>query len=138
MNGIYGNMLASFQALFIDLNYFDMLPKVNSSFDITKDRDGQTVIPIIIRGCFQNMTANQGKDANGNYIRVKSGNLWTDTELSLGKFVQDVDLIVYRLKGENGWNKEGGFWYYDCEQVVGDDGRLTVDPDFNTGEGEYV
>jgi hypothetical protein len=137
--GLYGNMLTNFQALFIDLQSFDMKAKTNSGYDTTKDKNGNNSVIIDFRGCFQNLTANEIKSSNGNLIIVISGNLWSNTQLILGNFVKNPeDNLTYRLKRNNPWVKEAGFYYYDVTQVTGDDGSLVVEPNFNTGSKDLA
>jgi hypothetical protein len=137
--GIYGNILMNFQALFIDLTSFDMLPLVNSGFDRTKDRDEETAITTAFRGCFQNIAARETRNTGGNLTTVISGNLWSDTPLKIGNFVYNPeDLATYRIKRINPWTKEAGYSYYDVVQVTGDDGSLTVEPDFDLGEASLL
>jgi hypothetical protein len=132
--GIYGNIILNFQSQFIDLTSFDMLPLVNSGFDTTKDRNSNVSTITTFRGCFQNLTANQLKNNNGNLVTTDNGNLWSNTKLVLGNFVNNpVDGYTYRIKSENTWDRESGFFYYDVVQVVGDDGTFTVEPEFNEG-----
>jgi hypothetical protein len=138
MNGLYGNMMSYFQGQFIDLEYFDMLPKINAGYDDTKTKEGETAITTDFRGCFQNLASNEVKDSNGNISTVISGNLWSDIKLELGIFVKNPEENpIYRVKKDNPWNREGGFYYYDVIQVVGDDGKITKDIIFNKGEGNF-
>jgi hypothetical protein len=131
-------MMSYFQGQFIDLKNFDMLPLINAGYDVTKTREGENSVTTDFRGCFQNLSANEAKDSNGNIVIVVSGNLWSDIKLVLGTFVKNLDDdFIYRVKKENTWNREGGFYYYDVVQVVGDDGTITNDVDFNTGEGNF-
>jgi hypothetical protein len=138
--GVYGNMMSYFQVQFIDLEYFDMLPKINAGYDITKDKEGNVNgVHLAFRGCFQNLTGNEAKDSNGNLVYVVSGDLWSDTKLSLGLFVKNpLEAFIYRLQRENAWNKEGEFYSYKVVQVVGDDGTLTNDIIFDKGEDKFV
>lgn len=138
-NGLYGNMLSYFQGQFIDLENFDMLPLINSGYDNTKTKDEEIATVTNFRGCFQNLKGNETKDSNGNLVFVVSGDLWSETKLNLGTFVRDPedDEYVYRIMKENGWNKEGGFYYYSVDQLVGDDGQLTNDVEFNEGEDNF-
>jgi hypothetical protein len=138
-NGLYGNMMTYFQGQFVDMINFDMLPNINSGFDTTKTRDGQPVTPLPFRGCFHDMQGDEAKDANGNLVITACGDLWSDTSLSLGTFIQIVGTKpVYRIKEEKAWENQGGFFWYHVEQVLGDDGTLTVEPEFNLGEGNFA
>lgn len=135
--GVYGNMMNYFQVQFVDIEYFDMLPLMNSGYDKTKDREGDIAIIETIRGCFQNMRGNQAKTSNGNLITVQTGDVWTETELKLGKFLS-FNNFTYRIVNQNEWNREAGFYSYAVEQVTGDDGSLTIIPDYNKGTVNYL
>lgn len=137
--GIYGNIIMNFQALFIDLTSFDMLPLVNSGFDKTKDRNEATAVTVNFRGCFENLSTNETRNVSGNLTTVVSGNLWSNTSLPLGNFVyKPDDLATYRIKKNNSWDKESGFFYYDVIQVTGDDGSFTIEPAFDLGEASLL
>jgi hypothetical protein len=138
--GIYGNMMVYFQAQFIDLVYFDMIPSINAGYDTTKNREGFiTGDPIDFRGCFQNVTGNEVKESNGNLVNVVSGDLWSNVKLTLGVFVKDpLEDYVYRVTKENTWKKEGEFYNYSVTLIVGDDGQLTNDVIFDKGENNFI
>ena len=133
--GIYGNMMNSFQALFKDLEYFDMLPLINSGYDITKDREGDDTEPETIRGSIQNIKSNSAKTSNGNFIIVRSGTLWTEELRELGKFIRDSG-VNYRIMQYNGWDEYGGFHKYELEEVVGNPSDASEELEINTGEQE--
>ena len=44
---------------------------------------------------------------------------------------------VYRLKDNSDWSREGGFWRYGLEKVVGNNGTESDDASWNTGANSF-
>lgn len=135
--GLYGSMLCSFAGQMIDVEIYDMLPLVNSGYDITKDRNGNANSIKIVQGILQNIKPNVVTISQGNTVTILTGNAWLQSSDEAGKYLKSEG-IVFKLISLNPWKKEGDFCYYEIEQVVGDDGTLTNSPDFNTGKADYT
>jgi hypothetical protein len=112
---VYGEMLLSFPEQFINVPYFDMQPLINDSYG---QRENQVSINCII----QNKTSGV-KDSNGNLVRNSSYYLWATRKLIAGKFIEWQGHI-YRLIVDNDWLREGGFWSYEIEKLVGSNGNV--------------
>jgi hypothetical protein len=122
---VYGEMLLFFPEQLREMQYFDMLPKINSGF--TVDGSATTIWAVI-----QN-AASAIKESNGNLISSDHMNVWTETKLSRGHFIL-FDGTTYRIVGGNDWPSEGGFYMYTVERVVGDNGTSNT-VDWSVGVG---
>lgn len=123
--GVYGDMLMHFPEQFREMQYFDMLPKINSGFTV----DGSaTMIWAVIQNA-----ATAIKESNGNLISSDHMNLWTETKLKRGAFIL-FESITFRIVNGNDWPSEGGFYMYTIERVVGDNGTSNT-VDWSVGVG---
>jgi hypothetical protein len=123
--GVYGDMLMHFPEQFREMQYFDMLPKINSGF--TVDGSATTIWAVI-----QN-AASAIKESNGNLISSDHMNLWTETKLKRGAFIL-FENVTFRIVNGNDWPSEGGFYMYTVERVVGDNGTSNT-VDWSVGVG---
>lgn len=127
---VYGDMLLYFPEQRRALTIFDMRPKINGGWDKVVDQQGK-LITQTITGVYQNTGGDQTVDANGNLVHKKSLELWTETEGLDDKFTT-YENSIYRLKGDNQWESEGGFYRYTLEKVVGNNGTESDNATWNT------
>lgn len=130
MSGIYGDSLLAWpeqQRAFI---VYDMTPEVNGGW--TEVPDSRR--PIV--GIYQNTTGKQIKDSNGNLVAGKGQELWTEEGNLDGLFITEEGTI-YRVKASNNWSFEGGFYKYNLEKVVGNNGTEHDNTTWNTGANSF-
>lgn len=130
-NGIYGAQLLSFPEQFRNFPYFDMKALQGGGY-------GPRLEASTVRGVFQCTGGRRVKTQNGMKVLGRQTRLWTTQELQTGRFIEAEHDVYTVGMPDNEWQLEGGFTVYDLEKVVGDDGRDTVDPDFNMGEKDFA
>lgn len=123
---VYGLSIECFPELFVTVEYFNQDPKINAGFE-------NKTTPQEIRVIFQSTGNRAVKDNNDNIVYVNKKEIWCSTELQPGYFISQGE-DVYRISQENNWFFEDGFYKYGIDKVVGDDGSLTNEPDYNLGE----
>lgn len=130
MSGIYGDSLLAWPEQQQSLTVFDMTPKVNGGWDQVPGST-ETII-----GVYQNTRGGQVKDNNGNLVKTNGTELWTAKDGLDGKFISR-GTKVYRLTASNDWSKEGGFYRYSLEKVVGNNGTESDNATWNTGSNSF-
>lgn len=123
--GVYGDMLLFWPEQLREMQYFNMLPNINSGFTIDSSA-------VTIWGVIQN-AASAIKESNGNLISSDHMNLWTESKLTRGWFIL-FDSTTYRIVNGNDWPSEGGFYMYTIERAVGDNGSSNS-TDWTVGVG---
>ena len=131
----YGNMLLFFPEQRRSLPLYEMKPKVNGGWDKVLDQSGN-LITITITGVYQNTSGNSTTEQGGNLVHKKQLELWTETGGLSDKFT-DYQGSVYRLKSDNDWESEGGFYRYSLEKVVGNNGAESDNAAWNTGSNSF-
>ena len=127
---VYGDMLLYFPEQRRALTVFDMTPKINGGWNKVVDQSGN-LITQTITGVYQNTGGDQTVDSNGNLVHKKSLELWTETKGLDDKFTT-YEGSIYRLKADNQWESEGGFYRYTLEKVVGNNGTESDNATWNT------
>jgi hypothetical protein len=127
---VYGDMLLYWPEQRRDLTLFDMKPKINGGWEQVVDQSGE-LITITITGVYQNTSGDSTVDSNGNLVHKKSLELWTETSGLEDKFTT-YEGNTYRLKADNQWESEGGFYRYTLEKVVGNNGAESDNAAWNT------
>lgn len=127
---VYGDMLLYWPEQRRELTLFDMKPKINGGWDKVLDQSGN-LITQTITGVYQNTSGDQTTDSNGNLVHKKSLELWTETG-GLGDKFTTYEGSIYRLKADNQWESEGGFYRYTLEKVVGNNGTESDNATWNT------
>jgi hypothetical protein len=127
--GVYGDMLLYWPEQRRALTLFDMKPKINGGWDKVVDQQGK-LITQTITGVYQNTGGDSTVDSNGNLVHKKSLELWTETGELDDKFIT-YEGHTYRLKGDNQWKSEGGFYRYTLEKVVGNNGTESDNATWN-------
>ena len=127
---VYGDMLLYWPEQRRSLVVFDMKPKINGGWDKVVDQSGN-LITQTITGVYQNTGGDSTVDSNGNLVHKKSLELWTETGGLDDKFTT-YENNIYRLKGDNQWESEGGFFRYTLEKVVGNNGTESDNATWNT------
>ena len=131
MNGAFGSILTAFPEARTAVSYFNQIALAGSGWQ----GSGSAVI---VSGILQCTGGRRVKVANGNTVIERQMRFWIDQELRVGWFIND-GLFTYRLGiPDNEWDKEAGFFVYDCERVVGADGTEAVEPAFSQGGGNFA
>ena len=132
---VYGDMLLYWPEQRRSLTLYDMTPKINGGWDKVVDQSGN-LITTTITGVYQNTSGDSTTDQNGNLVHKKQLELWTETGGLSDKFT-DYQGSVYRLKSDNDWESEGGFYRYQLEKVVGNNGAESDNATWNTGSSSF-
>lgn len=132
MAGVYGDMLLAWPEQQITITVYSMTPKVNGGWDNVEGSQ-ETII-----GILQNTRGGGDKDSNGNLVRTEGGELWTQSENLNGKFFS-FENDVYRISAPdaNNWNREGGFFRYGVQKVVGNNGTESDNAAWNLGTNTF-
>ncbi len=127
---VYGESLLAFPEQFRDFISFESNPNIGDGYGARKNKNTGS-------GVIQTSTS-RAKDSNGNIVISRNYILWTDAKLTLGNFVE-FETFIYRVLTDADWPREGGFYDYDLEKVVGSaPGKDPVAADdWNTGEGHF-
>ena len=129
MGGIYGDMLLAWPEQMQTFNIFDMAAQINGGWTASELSEA-------ITGIMQNTRGTSVKDSNGNLVHSGGMELWTATGGLEGKFVM-IDEDVYRLTDGNRWIREGGFYRYGLEMMVGNNATESDDAAWNTGGDSF-
>ena len=132
---VYGDMLLYWPEQRRSLTIYDMKPKINGGWDKVVDQSGN-LITTTITGVFQNTSGDSTTDSNGNLVHKKQLELWTETGGLEDKFTTYKG-SVYRLKTDNDWESEGGFYRYQLEKVVGNNGTESDNATWNIGSNSF-
>ena len=132
---VYGDMLLYWPEQRRSLTLFDMTPKINGGWTKVTDQNGN-LITTTITGVFQNTSGDSTADSNGNLVHKKQLELWTEIGELEDKFTTYKG-SVYRLKTDNDWESEGGFYRYQLEKVVGNNGTESDNATWNLGGGSF-
>lgn len=132
---VYGDMLLYWPEQRRSLTLFDMTPKINGGWNKVTDQSGN-LITQTITGVYQNTSGDSTTDSNGNLVHKKQLELWTETGGLSDKFTI-FNGSVYRLKSDNDWESEGGFYRYQLEKVVGNNGTESDNATWNTGSNTF-
>lgn len=129
MSGIYGDMLLAWPEQYTSLTVFDMTPGINGGLSSV---DGSE---LAIKGVFQNTRSGASKDSNGNLVETNGMELWTSTGGLSNKYLS-WEGKLYRLIDNNNWSREGGFYRYGLEKVVGN-ATESDNASWNLGSGSF-
>lgn len=132
---VYGDMLLYWPEQRRSLTVYDMKPKINGGWDKVVDQSGN-LITTTITGVYQNTSGDSTTDSNGNLVHKKQLELWTETGGLSDKFTT-YNGSVYRLKSDNDWESEGGFYRYQLEKVVGNNGTESDNATWNIGSNSF-
>ena len=132
---VYGDMLLYWPEQRRSLTVYDMKPKINGGWDKVVDQSGN-LITTTITGVYQNTSGDSTTDSNGNLVHKKQLELWTETGGLSDKFTT-YNGSVYRLKSDNNWESEGGFYRYQLEKVVGNNGTESDNATWNIGSNSF-
>ena len=132
---VYGDMLLYWPEQRRSLTLFDMTPKINGGWNKVTDQSGN-LITQTITGVYQNTSGDSTTDSNGNLVHKKQLELWTETGGLSDKFTT-YNGSVYRLKSDNDRESEGGFYRYQLEKVVGNNGTESDNATWNTGSNTF-
>lgn len=130
MSGIYGDMLIHFVEQFETLSAYKMTPKQGAGWDTVANST------MTFKGIIQNTGGSRIKDGNGNLVKTDGMEVWTEKAGLIGYFMTYGN-IVYRLTGDNDWSRQGGFWRYGLEKVVGNNGSESDNTSWNTGYNSF-
>lgn len=130
MSGVYGDMLLAWPEQYTTITVYKMTPKVNGGWDKVAESSQN------VRGIYQHTTGQQLKDSNGNLVQSAGLEFWSETG-GLNETFTDIDGFVFRLNAINAWNREGGFYRYGLEKVVGNNGSESVNTTWNPGTNNF-
>jgi hypothetical protein len=132
VSGVYGSILPAFGEQVVSVLYFDMQPLHGAGWGPRTDLK-------TVDGILQCTKGRKVKDSNGNLVVTRRMEFWTEDILVTGRFLdfQDDEFNVYRIVGDNAWDRESGFNVYEIARVVGNDGTEVVEPAFSTGQGNF-
>ncbi len=131
MSGIYGDMLLHFTEQNEDLLAFKMTPRQNGGWDTVV---GSSVAFV---GIIQNTGGSRIKDGNGNLVKTDGMEVWTERGGLDGYFLGWKGNIYRVGMGSGDWERQGGFYRYSLEKVVGNDGSESIDTSWNTGSNSF-
>ena len=130
--GAFGNMMSMFPETQIMVDYFDQQPLHGGGYGPRTDFSK-------VRGILQCTTGRRVKTSNGYKIIGRGMKFWTETPLQAGRFISDgVYVYAVSVPASDDWEREGGFYIYDLERVIGPDGTEIVEPTFNHGKGQLA
>lgn len=130
MPAIYGDSLLHFNEQEQIVQYFHMVPRINSGYDID-------IAPVPINVIIHNLDGDEVKGIMDNLGYTACFSLWSRQVLNNGWFITYSDGYIYRMHLSKDWTQYGGFIYFHLERVVGDDGQLVNDVQPNLGNGLY-
>jgi len=146
--GIYGTIMPAFAEQYQLLTYFSMSPAIDDGYG-----------PITLASSFYGVLRlySAPPTAEGAKIRMAEGNLveqmapflWTETQLTLGKFISDQILIsggtivasatnIYRLMTLNDFNSVDSLYIYGLNKLVGTNGLAASSLNFDFGTGSFL
>lgn len=130
MSGIYGDMLLAFPEQRTTITVYSMTAMINGGW---AQVPGSTQT---VQGIYQHTTGKKLQDSNGNTVQTSGLEFWTETGNLSGMFTE-IEGLVYRLNSDNNWNKEGGFYRYGLEKVVGNNGTQPINTSWNPGTNNF-
>lgn len=130
MSGIYGDMLLAFPEQLDAFEAFNMSAKVNGSWKRIAGSE------VAIRGIIQHTAGRRVKENGGNLVASSGAELWTAQDGLTGLFMR-VAKDTMRISGASQWAREGGFFKYSLEKVIGNDGTQSHDASWNTGSNSF-
>ena len=129
MSGVYGEFIGFFSELFEDFKIFKHEDDRISGYKLTFDRK--------IRAIKQ--TYNEAVDTK-RYKElpildiVQKWAFWCYEKLNIVDEFVEIDGEIYRPMTNAHYNREGGFWEYTLEKVIGNDGTKEVSPELSEPE----
>ena len=130
--GAFGNMLTMFPETQIMVDYFDQQPLHGGGYGPRTDKSK-------VRGMLQCTTGRRVRTANGYKVIGRGMRFWTEAPLQAGRFISDgVYVYALAIPASDDWEREAGFYIYDCERVLGQDGTEIVEPSFTHGTGQLA
>lgn len=108
---VYGDMLGFFPEIFREFDYFSMSPEITGGYSNRTEE-------VKIKGVLQNVNSGLLRQEGDTIAGTSHPVLWTRSILLLGYFIKDGE-TVYRITRTNDWVRQGNFYKYDLESVVG-------------------
>lgn len=108
---VYGDMLGFFPEIFREFDYFSMSPEITGGYSNRTEE-------IKIKGVLQNVNSGLLRQEGDTIAGTSHPVFWTRSILLLGYFIKDGE-TVYRITRTNDWVRQGNFYKYDLESVVG-------------------
>lgn len=122
MAGVYGDSLLFFPELFIDVSYFNQLPKIGAGYTAEGTPTTIRIIRQTGRGYRLSDVMKTGSENISSVLnKIDENQVWYDQRLNIGWFIL-LGGLVYRLVEELDWLLESGFYGYSIEKVVGNNG----------------
>lgn len=129
MSGVYGDMLLFFPEQRRSITVYSQTAKMNGGW--TKNNDDRSVT-----GIWQHTRPKALKDSNGNTVKSSGLEFWSE-EADLGGLFTVLEGDVYRLLSNQPWAFEGGFYRYELDKVVGNDGTESINTSWNVGSHNF-
>ena len=130
MSGIYGDILLAWPEQQEAFTAFKQNPLINGGWERILGSDVSFI------GVLQNTKGAGIKDGNGNLIKSMGFELWT-AEPNLNEMFIELPQGIFRILDSNSWIKEGGFFRYTLEKVVGNNGTESDDTSWNLGADSF-
>lgn len=127
MRNLYPGILAMPQ-LFQKAKLFNQSPLVNGGYD-------KKTPPIDIRVIFRDETS-AVKTEGGVLVRTRKKTIWSRKELPAGAFIW-FENLVFRIVTDNDWGLQRGFFIYEIEKVIGDNGKPAYIPAAQLGGHDF-
>ena len=138
MPGIYGDMLLAWPEQNESLEVYDQEAKINGGWDPVTDPLTGEIIKTKVVGVFQNTRGGGIKERNGNLIDAEGCEFWTHTGNLVGKFfIRNSKVYRLSVPDDSDWHKEGGFYRYGVEKVVGNNGTESDNATWNLGGNSF-
>lgn len=129
MNGIYGDMLLYFPEQIESITAYKMTAIINAGYTVDEESK------INVKGILHNTQGSRIKDSNGNLVTSIVLELWTQEKLE--GYYTTIDDTVYHINTSSNWLKQGGFYKYTLEKVIGNNGTQSEIDTWNTGTDSF-
>lgn len=129
MNGIYGDMLLYFPEQIESITAYKMTAIINAGYTVDEKSK------ISVKGILHNTQGSRIKDSNGNLVTSIALELWTQEKLE--GYYTTIDDTVYHINASSNWMKQGGFYKYTLEKVIGNNGTQSEIDTWNTGADSF-
>lgn len=123
MGGVYGEFLGFFSELFEQFKIYKYETDRQSGYKL----DYEKTITGILQSVSNRVDTNRYKQLP-TFDNINRYCLWTSIKLDIYSEFVEIEGRMYRLMNEAKFNKEGGFWENYIENIVGNDGTMTVTP----------
>jgi hypothetical protein len=121
--------ILSMPQLFKKAVMFNQNPVVNGGYN------DQTP-GVKVRVIFQDEKSG-AKLEGGAWVATRKKTVWSLTKLVTGAFFY-FESTVFRIMTDQDWQTQSGYFVYDLEKVIGDNGKPSYDPKANLGGRDFA